>query len=104
MPLASLLHRSGIEVQTGGVTVTAGGVAVNGGVLSVADGTNLNGYKVEDGLSNDSVAALEWITFNYELARWAYSKDIVQQLVETTGPNFRVSGTSVTLDSITGCW
>ena len=85
----------GIVTAQQGIVVPAGGVAVNGGVLSVADGTNLNGYKVEDGLSNDS-AGLNGL-FNYELA----NGHIQRYSTATAGnytPNFRVSG-SETLNS-----
>ena len=89
--------RSGIEVQTGGVTVTAGGVTVNGGALFVSDGTDLDGYKIEEG-DIDAVAALNG-TFNFDLG----DGHILKYTTATNGnygPNIRISGTT-SLDSVT---
>ena len=88
--------RSGVEVQTGGITVTAGGVAVNGGALSVTDGTVLDGYKIEEGLAEDSTGLSGLFNYNLEDGH-------VQKYSTATSanyePNFRVSS-SVTLNSV----
>ena len=88
--------QTGIEVQTGGVTVTAGGVAVNGGALSVTDGTNLNGYKIEEGLANDGTGLSGLFNYNLEDGHVHKYSSATGDLYE---PNFRVSS-SVTLNSV----
>ena len=87
--------RSGVEVQSGGVTVTAGGVTVNDGALTVIEGARLEGYKVEEGLSD--TVSLNGL-FNFDLV----SGHIQSHSGATAGnytPNFRLSSTE-TLESV----
>ena len=88
--------QNGIEVSSGGVTVTAGGVSVNGGELSVTDGTVLDGYKIEEGLSEDVTGLSGLFNYNLEDGHVQKYSTATADLYE---PNFRVSS-SVTLDSV----
>lgn len=78
-----------LRTTTTGVTIT--------GALSVSDGTNLDGYKIEEG-DIDAVAALNG-TFNFDLG----DGHILKYTTATNGnygPNIRISGTT-SLDSVT---
>ena len=86
----------GIDVQSGGITVTAGGVAVNGGALSVTDGTNLDGYKIEEGSVDGATGLSGLFNYNLEDGHIQTYSSATSALYE---PNFRVSST-VTLDSV----